>query len=130
MEPLTSNELKPTQNQTRINALDVIRGIALLGILLMNINGMGLPFSYEDPSILGHTEGLNFSVWFVNELFLMNLWRRCNWLHCFHLRFDFLRFLEFEISSMCFFILWLLLNRLLIFNINLLFCDLIIIGYR
>lgn len=69
MEPLTSNELKPTQNQTRINALDVIRGIALLGILLMNINGMGLPFSYEDPSILGHTEGLNFSVWFVNELF-------------------------------------------------------------
>ncbi len=69
MEPLTSNELKPTKNQVRINALDVIRGIALLGILLMNINGMGLPFSYEDPSVLGHTEGLNFSVWFANELF-------------------------------------------------------------
>jgi len=69
LEPLTSNELKPTKNQARINALDVIRGIALLGILLMNINGMGLPFSYEDPSVLGHTEGLNFSVWFANELF-------------------------------------------------------------
>ncbi|TXE17226.1 DUF418 domain-containing protein [Psychroflexus gondwanensis] len=69
MEPLTSNELKPTKHQARINALDVIRGIALFGILLMNINGMGLPFSYSDPSVLGHTEGLNFSVWFTNELF-------------------------------------------------------------
>ncbi|MEA1786150.1 DUF418 domain-containing protein [Arenibacter sp. GZD96] len=69
MEPLTTSELKPTVKQARINALDVIRGIALLGILLMNINGMGLPYSYEDPSVLGHTEGLNYAVWFANELF-------------------------------------------------------------
>jgi uncharacterized protein len=61
--------IHPTLSQSRINALDVIRGIALLGILLMNINGMGLPFSYEDPSVLGHTEGLNYSVWFANEMF-------------------------------------------------------------
>tara|TARA_R110002072_G_scaffold43558_1_gene122165 strand:- start:10710 stop:12017 length:1308 start_codon:yes stop_codon:yes gene_type:complete len=58
----------PTQKKSRINSLDVIRGIALLGILLMNINGMGLPFSYSDPSVLGHTEGLNFYVWVTNEL--------------------------------------------------------------
>lgn len=69
MEPLTSNELKPTLKQARINALDVIRGIALCGILLMNINGMGLPYSYSDPSVLGHTEGLNYAVWLANELF-------------------------------------------------------------
>lgn len=69
MEPLTTNELKPTVKQARINSLDVIRGIALLGILLMNINSMGLPYSYEDPSVLGHTEGLNYAVWFANELF-------------------------------------------------------------
>tara|TARA_R100001143_G_scaffold63570_1_gene72067 strand:+ start:25407 stop:26723 length:1317 start_codon:yes stop_codon:yes gene_type:complete len=61
-------QFKPTRNKSRINSLDVIRGIALLGILLMNINGMGLPFSYSDPSVLGHTEGLNFWVWFTNEL--------------------------------------------------------------
>lgn len=61
--------MHPTLNQSRINALDVIRGIALLGILLMNINGMGLPFSYEDPSVLGHTEGLNYGVWYANEMF-------------------------------------------------------------
>jgi len=35
----------PVKKTERINSLDVIRGIALLGILLMNINGMGLPFS-------------------------------------------------------------------------------------
>jgi uncharacterized protein len=69
MEPLTTNELKPTLKHARINALDVIRGIALFGILLMNINGMGLPFSYSDPSVLGHTKGLNYSVWLANELF-------------------------------------------------------------
>ncbi len=69
MEPLTTNELKPTLNHARINALDVIRGVALFGILLMNINGMGLPYSYSDPSVLGHTEGLNYAVWFTNELF-------------------------------------------------------------
>lgn len=63
------HQFKPTQNKSRIDSLDVIRGIALLGILLMNINGMGLPFSYFDPSVLGHTEGLNFWVWFTNELF-------------------------------------------------------------
>ena len=69
MEPLTTNELKPILKHARISALDVIRGIALCGILLMNINGMGLPYSYEDPSILGHTEGLNYAVWLANELF-------------------------------------------------------------
>jgi uncharacterized protein len=65
---ISQSEFNPTQKKSRINSLDVIRGIALLGILLMNINGMGLPFSYSDPSILGHTEGLNFYVWVTNEL--------------------------------------------------------------
>ncbi|MFT5886898.1 MAG: hypothetical protein ACI9IP_003370 [Arcticibacterium sp.] len=49
MNPESS--FKPTVQQDRINSLDVIRGIALLGILLMNINGMGLPMAYEDPTI-------------------------------------------------------------------------------
>lgn len=66
----TSNQVhfKPTNQKSRINALDVIRGIALLGILLMNINGMGLPFAYSDPSISGGSDGYNLQVWFVNEM--------------------------------------------------------------
>lgn len=58
----------PTQKKSRINSLDVIRGIALLGILLMNINGMGLPFSYSDPTIAGGSDGLNLNVWIANNM--------------------------------------------------------------
>ena len=60
--------LKPIGEASRINSLDFVRGVALLGILLMNINGMGLPYSYEDPSILGHDTGWNLRIWIVNEL--------------------------------------------------------------
>lgn len=60
--------LKPIKSLDRINSLDVIRGIALLGILLMNINGMGLPFSYSDPTIAGGADGLNLKVWIINNM--------------------------------------------------------------
>jgi uncharacterized protein len=61
--------LKPIKSAERINSLDVIRGIALLGILLMNINGMGLPFAYSDPTIAGGADGLNLKVWIANSMF-------------------------------------------------------------
>jgi len=61
--------LAPVNSSERINSMDVIRGIALLGILLMNINGMGLPFSYSDPTVAGGSDGLNLLVWKVNNLF-------------------------------------------------------------
>jgi uncharacterized protein len=63
-----TSSLKPIKTSERINSLDVIRGIALLGILLMNINGMGLPFSYADPTIAGGADGLNLKVWIVNNM--------------------------------------------------------------
>lgn len=61
-------KFQPTQKKARINSLDVIRGIALLGILLMNINGMGLPYAYSDPTIAGGADGLNLQVWIINEM--------------------------------------------------------------
>ena len=60
--------LAPVKATERINSLDVIRGIALLGILLMNINGMGLPFSYSDPTIVGDPGGWNLRVWIINNM--------------------------------------------------------------
>ena len=69
METATNQPVfNPTQKKSRINSLDVIRGIALLGILLMNINGMGLPFSYSDPTIAGGSDGINLNVWIANNM--------------------------------------------------------------
>lgn len=51
----------------RYQSIDAVRGFAVLGILLMNIVGMGLPtFAYVDPTYLGPLEGPNFWVWAVN----------------------------------------------------------------
>ncbi len=60
--------LAPVRSEARINALDVIRGVALLGILLMNIHGMGLPYGYFDPGVSGGSEGMNLYVWIMNEM--------------------------------------------------------------
>ncbi|MDP2238362.1 MAG: DUF418 domain-containing protein [Bacteroidales bacterium] len=64
----TNINFTPLIPSERIDSLDVIRGIALLGILLMNINGMGLPFAYSDPTIAGGADGLNLKVWIVNNM--------------------------------------------------------------
>ncbi len=45
----------------RIGMLDTMRGIAVLGILLMNITGFGLPYSYDDPTVVGQRVGCRFS---------------------------------------------------------------------
>ncbi|NNK29769.1 MAG: DUF418 domain-containing protein [Flavobacteriaceae bacterium] len=64
------NALGPVKASERIAALDVLRGVALLGILLMNITGFGLVFmAYGDPTVQGGSEGLNLLVWKMNNLF-------------------------------------------------------------
>jgi uncharacterized protein len=51
----------------RIEAIDVVRGFAVLGILLMNIVGMGLPATaYLDPTFAGGYEGADFWMWSIN----------------------------------------------------------------
>lgn len=56
----------PTVPSERIQALDTIRGFAVLGILLMNILAFGLPSrAYFDPSVDGALSGADFGVFFV-----------------------------------------------------------------
>ena len=61
---------------TRINQLDVMRGFALLGILIMNIISFGLPQAhYFNPHVEGTLHGWNraalvFAEFFANEKFM------------------------------------------------------------
>lgn len=61
----TTTLAAPVGQQERIIILDSLRGIAILGILLMNIPGFGLSLvQTSDPSVLNET-GLNYKTWFM-----------------------------------------------------------------
>lgn len=60
----------PTSQGERIVILDSLRGIAVLGILLMNIPGFGLPvIAYFNPNMIDFT-GANYYAWYGVEWFL------------------------------------------------------------
>jgi uncharacterized protein len=68
------NQTKPTALSDRIESLDVIRGFALLGILLLNILGFGLLSSgYFNPAVGGGDDTgsltLNLGVWAAVDVF-------------------------------------------------------------
>jgi uncharacterized protein len=59
----------PVDSGERIEAIDVLRGVALLGILLLNILEFGLPLGAElNPSVAGGDTGVNLYAWAVNHL--------------------------------------------------------------
>ena len=59
----------PVAEQERVVAVDVLRGVALLGILAMNIVAFGWPGSaYENPMRGGGFTGADRGVWVVNHI--------------------------------------------------------------
>lgn len=64
-----NQEASPVSRAARFESLDTLRGVAVLGILLMNICGAGLAFGYLDPSILGGDTGANLVAWIIANLF-------------------------------------------------------------
>jgi len=57
----------------RFASLDVIRGLAILGILLMNIQSFSMPgAAYLNPSAFGDLSGLNFAAWLFSHLLADN----------------------------------------------------------
>ncbi|MFY0629649.1 MAG: DUF418 domain-containing protein [Flavobacteriaceae bacterium] len=57
------------KSSDRILSIDIMRGIVLFGILLMNINGMGLAGAYGDPTVSGGSTGWNLATWITTNLF-------------------------------------------------------------
>lgn len=61
----TDQPLSPLGSSERIVILDSLRGIAVLGILLMNIPGFGLPHIRVEDYTINNETGLNYFVWYV-----------------------------------------------------------------
>jgi uncharacterized protein len=58
----------PIGKPDRIDSLDALRGIALLGILLVNIFSFAQPH-YSSPNAYGDLHGVNFAVWLFSHTF-------------------------------------------------------------
>ena len=63
------NSFAPIKLTDRIQSLDIMRGIVLFGILLMNINGMGLANAYEDPTVSGGSTAWDLYTWIATNMF-------------------------------------------------------------
>ncbi len=59
----------PVSQSARIDSLDVLRGVALLGILVMNIQLFAMPSAaYFNPTVYGDLTGPNLFVWGVSRM--------------------------------------------------------------
>ena len=59
----------PTAQSERIQSLDVLRGFAVLGILIMNIQAFSMiGGAYFNPTAYGDLTGLNYLVWLLSHL--------------------------------------------------------------
>src|SRR3989449_1110417 len=59
----------PVAETERIVPMDVLRGFALLGILVMNIQLFAMVgAAYDNPTAYGDLSGANFLVWFLSHL--------------------------------------------------------------
>ena len=60
-----------SQLQGRIATLDIVRGIAVMGILAMNIVAFAMPqAAYQNPAAYGGAEGVDLAAWWFNFVFV------------------------------------------------------------
>ncbi|MBT8430965.1 MAG: hypothetical protein KJP27_00575, partial [Altererythrobacter sp.] len=67
-QPSTPDMVPAGPTASRIVTLDFVRGVALFGILLMNITGFGLPHAYSNPVNAGGAEGANLLSWIIIQV--------------------------------------------------------------
>lgn len=60
----------PVSTSDRHDVIDFLRGLAVLGILVMNIQSFAMPFAaYFNPTALGPPGSLDFAIWMTSHLF-------------------------------------------------------------
>lgn len=70
LESRTNDKARPTKRAERIVAIDVLRGFALLGILLMNVQGFSMiQAAYQNPTAYGDLTGWNRAIWIFSHIF-------------------------------------------------------------
>lgn len=66
---VTTSAAGPVPGAERIVSLDVLRGVAILGILVMNIYAFAMPFiAYSKPLVMGGVEAHNIGTWIFSHI--------------------------------------------------------------
>ena len=66
---MNRSTLTPVLESDRISSIDLLRGVAVLGILIMNIQHFSMPTAaYINPTAYGDLSGLNRWVWIISHL--------------------------------------------------------------
>lgn len=69
-ESLPGQNAGPVTAAERLLSLDALRGVAVMGILVMNVYAFAMPLAaYYNPLIMGGTDALNIGTWFFTHLF-------------------------------------------------------------
>jgi uncharacterized protein len=69
-EPLPGKNAGPVTAAERLVSLDTLRGVAVMGILVMNVYAFAMPLAaYYNPLIMGGADALNMGTWFFTHLF-------------------------------------------------------------
>jgi len=66
---MNGNTFSPVSQTDRIVSIDLLRGVAVLGILIMNIQHFSMPTAaYINPTAYGDLTGLNKWVWIISHI--------------------------------------------------------------
>ncbi len=69
LDPDNVPEVGPVSASQRISSLDTLRGVAVLGILMMNIPSFALPQGASaNPLVAGGGTAVNLAVWYVGHI--------------------------------------------------------------